>query len=165
MLNKVTLIGRLGADPEVKQMPSGGSVTNITLATTRRWKDKQSGERRDETEWHRITFFNRIAEVVGEYLRKGSLIYVEGRLRTRKWQDQNGQDRYTTEIIADQMQMLDSKSGGTANFGDSSNNNVSNNQQPASPQQHNSAPITPSQPQQNTPPPASYEDFDDDIPF
>lgn len=165
MLNKVTLIGRLGADPEVKQMPNGGTVTNIRLATTRQWKDKQSGERRDETEWHRITFFNRIAEVVGEYLRKGSLIYVEGRIRTRKWQDQNGQDRYTTEIISEQMKMLDSKSRGTANFGDSSNNNFSNNQQPTSPQQHNSAPTAPNQPQQNTPPPASYEDFDDDIPF
>ena len=109
MLNKVTLIGRLGADPEVKYMPSGGAVTNISLATTRRWKDRQSGERRDETEWHRVTFFNRLAEIAGEYLRKGSLIYVEGRIRTRKWQDQNGQDRYMTEIIAEQMQMLDSK--------------------------------------------------------
>ena len=166
MLNKVTLIGRLGADPEVKSMPSGGSVTNITLATSRRWKDKQSGERRDETEWHRITFFNRIAEVVGEYLRKGSLIYVEGRIRTRKWQDQNGQDRYTTEIIAEQMQMLDSKSGGTANFDETSNNNTNfNNNQTFSPQQQSAAPVATNNPLPNTPPPASYEDFDDDIPF
>ncbi len=166
MLNKVTLIGRLGADPEVKSMPSGGSVTNITLATSRRWKDKQSGERRDETEWHRITFFNRIAEVVGEYLRKGSLIYVEGRIRTRKWQDQNGQDRYTTEIIAEQMQMLDSKSGGTANFDETSNNNTNfNNNQTSSPQQQSAAPVATNNPLPNTPPPASYEDFDDDIPF
>ncbi|MFK5950861.1 MAG: single-stranded DNA-binding protein, partial [Methylococcales bacterium] len=133
MLNKVTLIGRLGADPEVRYMPSGGAVTNINLATSRRWKDKQSGERREETEWHRIVFFNRIAEVAGEYLRKGSLIYVEGRIRTRKWQDQNGQDRYTTEIIAEQMQMLDSKSGGTGNFSNNSNPDAdfSNKQQQA----------------------------------
>ena len=116
MLNKVTLIGRLGIDPEVRYMPSGSAVTNIRLATSRRWKDKQSGERREETEWHRVVFFNRLAEVAGEYLRKGSLVYIEGRIRTQKWQDQSGQDRYTTEIVADQMQMLDSKSGGTGNF-------------------------------------------------
>ncbi len=166
MLNKVTLIGRLGADPEVKYMPSGGAVTNIGLATTRRWKDRQSGERRDETEWHRVTFFNRIAEVAGEYLRKGSLIYVEGRIRTRKWQDQNGQDRYTTEIIAEQMQMLDSKSGGTGNF----NDNQSSNTAYSAPAQASSAPSTPSQTSSNSqmpnvPSPPSYEDFDDDIPF
>jgi len=164
MLNKVTLIGRLGADPEVKYMPSGGAVTNVSLATTRRWKDRQSGERRDETEWHRITFFNRIAEVAGEYLRKGSLIYVEGRIRTRKWQDQNGQDRYTTEIIAEQMQMLDSKSGGTGNFNEAPDNANNYN---AAPQQNTAQKSTPAanQPKQDTPPPASYEDFDDDIPF
>ena len=163
MLNKVTLIGRLGSDPEVKYMPSGGAVTNIGLATTRRWKDRQSGERRDETEWHRVTFFNRIAEIAGEYLRKGSLIYIEGRIRTRKWQDQNGQDRYTTEIIAEQMQMLDSKSGGTGNFNDSQNTNTAystpNNTPPATPQPASN----PSMPA--APAPASYEDFDDDIPF
>lgn len=166
MLNKVTLIGRLGADPEVKYMPSGGAVTNISLATTRRWKDRQSGERRDETEWHRITFFNRIAEVAGEYLRKGSLIYVEGRIRTRKWQDQNGQDRYTTEIIAEQMQMLDSKSGGTGNFeSPSTNSNSFNNNQPSNNPQQPPTPSAKSSSYQEAPPPASYEDFDDDIPF
>lgn len=166
MLNKVTLIGRLGADPEVKYMPSGGAVTNIGLATTRRWKDRQSGERRDETEWHRVTFFNRIAEVAGEYLRKGSLIYVEGRIRTRKWQDQNGQDRYTTEIIAEQMQMLDSKSGGTGNFNDGQNTNTAYsapNQTTTAPTQSASNNNPPSMP--DAPAPASYEDFDDDIPF
>ncbi|MCK4842027.1 MAG: single-stranded DNA-binding protein, partial [Methylococcales bacterium] len=158
MLNKVTLIGRLGADPEVRYMPSGGAVTNIRLATTRRWKDRQTGERRDETEWHRVTFFNRIAEVAGEYLRKGSLVYVEGRIRTQKWQDQSGQDRYTTEIVAEQMQMLDSKSGGTGNFSDTPPNQPNTDYK--APQQ------APPQPQQssNTPPAASYEDFDDDIP-
>ncbi len=168
MLNKVTLIGRLGADPEVRYMPSGGAVTNINLATSRRWKDKQSGERREETEWHRIAFFNRIAEVAGEYLRKGSLVYVEGRIRTRKWQDQNGQDRYTTEIIAEQMQMLDSKSGGTGNFANNASNNDANfsNKQPQAPQQQNATPVTTDSSQNNTPVPAPYdEDFDDDIPF
>ncbi len=169
MLNKVTLIGRLGADPEVRYMPSGGAVTNINLATSRRWKDKQSGERREETEWHRIAFFNRIAEVAGEYLRKGSLIYVEGRIRTRKWQDQNGQDRYTTEIIAEQMQMLDSKSGGTGNFSNHANPDagLSSNQAQAPQQQaQNSAPATSNQAPENAPAAASYdEDFDDDIPF
>ncbi len=170
MLNKVTLIGRLGADPEVKYMPSGSALTNIRLATTFRWKDRQSGERREETEWHRITFFNRIAEVAGEYLRKGSLVYIEGRIRTRKWQDQNNQDRYSTEIIADQMQMLDSKSGGTGNFSDNQNN-VSQAPQPlqaAPSQQPVASPSTQNPSNQespNTPPPASYEDFDDDIPF
>jgi len=165
MLNKVTLIGRLGADPEVRYMPSGGAVTNIGLATTRRWKDRQSGERREETEWHRVAFFNRIAEIAGEYLRKGSLVYIEGRIRTRKWQDQNGQDRYTTEIIAEQMQMLDSKSGGTSSFNDGqSNSNYSAPQQQAAPAPAPS-PAANNQQTQDTPPPASYEDFDDDIPF
>ena len=97
MLNKVTLIGNLGADPEVRYMPNGGAVTNISLATTRRWKDKQTGERRDETEWHRVVFFTRLAEVAGEYLRKGSQVYIEGRIRTRKWQGQDGQDRKTEQ--------------------------------------------------------------------
>ena len=98
MLNKVTLIGNLGADPEVRHMPSGGAVTTIRLATTRQWKDKQTGERKESTEWHRVVFFNRLAEIAGEYLKKGGQVYVEGRLRTRKWQAQDGQDRYTTEI-------------------------------------------------------------------
>ncbi len=166
MLNKVTLIGRLGADPEVRYMPSGGAVTNLNMATSRRWKDRQTGERREETEWHRVAFFNRLAEVAGEYLRKGSLIYVEGRIRTRKWQDQNGQDRYTTEIIAEQMTMLDSKSGGTGNFNDASNtgNNV-NPSQPANPQKTTQTANQPQPTAPETPPPASYEDFDDDIPF
>lgn len=165
MLNKVTLIGRLGADPEVKYMPSGGAVTNIGLATTRRWKDRQSGERRDETEWHRVTFFNRIAEIAGEYLRKGSLIYIEGRIRTRKWQDQNGQDRYTTEIIAEQMQMLDSKSGGTGNFNDNQNSNAAYSTPNPAPAPSASPQAQSNQQMPNIPSPASYEDFDDDIPF
>lgn len=164
MLNKVTLIGRLGADPEVRYMPKGGAVTNIRLATTRRWKDRQTGDRRDETEWHRIVFFTRLAEIAGEYLKKGSLVYIEGRIRTQKWQDQSGQDRYTTEIVAEQMQMLDTRSGGTGNFNDSQTNNPSNNI--AQQEQTQSKPqSTPQQSTQNAPPPAAYEDFDDDIPF
>ena len=108
MLNKVTLIGRLGADPDVRYMPNGDAVANISLATTQRWKDKR-GDKKEQTEWHRVVFFRRLAEVVSEYVRKGGLIYVEGRIRTRKWQDQQGADRYSTEIIAETMQMLDSK--------------------------------------------------------
>ncbi len=109
-INKVILIGNLGADPETRYMPSGGAVTNVNLATSETWKDKQTGQQQERTEWHRVVFFNRLAEIAGEYLRKGSKVYIEGSLRTRKWQDQNtGQDRYTTEIVASEMQMLDSR--------------------------------------------------------
>ncbi len=105
-INKVILVGNLGRDPEVKYMPSGGAVTNVTIATSESWKDKQSGEQQERTEWHRVVFFNRLAEIAGEYLRKGRQVYIEGSLRTRKWQGQDGQDRYTTEIVASEMQML-----------------------------------------------------------
>ncbi len=105
-INKVILVGNLGRDPEVKNMPSGGAVTNVTIATSESWKDKQSGEQQERTEWHRVVFFNRLAEIAGEYLRKGRQVYIEGSLRTRKWQGQDGQDRYTTEIVASEMQML-----------------------------------------------------------
>lgn len=110
-VNKVILVGNLGADPETKYLPSGDAVTNIRLATTDRWKDKASGEMKEATEWHRIAFFGRLAEIAGEYLKKGSQVYVEGRIRTRKWQDKEGQDRYSTEIVADSMQMLGSRAG------------------------------------------------------
>ncbi len=113
-VNKVILIGNLGADPEVRYMPSGDAITNIRLATTDTWKDK-NGEKQERTEWHRVVFFGKTAEIAGEYLKKGSQVYVEGRLQTRKWQDKDGQDRYTTEIVADRMQMLGSR-GGNANF-------------------------------------------------
>lgn len=121
MLNKVMLIGHLGADPEVRYMSSGDAVTTISLATNRRWRDKMSGEMRDATEWHRVVFFNignyKLAEIAGEYLKKGSQAYVEGRIQTRKWQDKNtGQDRYSTEIVAEQLHMLGSRSGGTGDF-------------------------------------------------
>src|SRR6056297_2976635 len=112
-INKVILIGNLGADPETRYMPSGGAVTNVRLATSEQWKDKQTGQAQERTEWHRVVFFNRLGEIAGEYLRKGSKVYVEGSLRTRKWQGQDGQDRYTTEIVANDMQMLDSRGGST----------------------------------------------------
>jgi single-strand DNA-binding protein len=116
-VNKVILVGNLGKDPETRYMPSGSAVTNLTLATSESWKDKQTGEQQDRTEWHKIAMFGRLAEIAAEYLRKGSQIYVEGRLRTRKWQDKEGKDRYTTEIVADEMQMLGSKGGGGASAG------------------------------------------------
>ena len=113
-VNKAILIGNLGNDPEVRYTPSGSAVASISLATSETWRDKQSGEVQDRTEWHRVVFFNRLAEIIGEYLHKGSKIYIEGSLRTRKWQDKNGVDRYTTEIIANEMHMLDSKSASAA---------------------------------------------------
>ncbi len=113
-INKVILIGNLGKDPETRYMPSGGAVTNITVATSESWKDKQTGEQQERTEWHRVVFFNRLAEIAGEYLKKGSKVYIEGSLRTRKWQGNDGQDRYTTEIVAGEMQMLDSRGAGTS---------------------------------------------------
>lgn len=108
-INKVILVGNLGNDPEHRVLPSGGGVTNISLATSESWRDKNTGEQQERTEWHRIVFFNRLSEIAAEYLRKGSKVYVEGSLRTRKWQDQSGQDRYTTEIVAKEMQMLDGR--------------------------------------------------------
>ena len=165
MLNKVMLIGRLGADPEVRYLPSGGAVTTIRLATSRRWKDKQTGERKEETEWHRVVFFSRLAEIAGEYLKKGSQAYIEGRIRTQKWQGQDGQDRYSTEIVADSMNMLDSRSGGTSEFGgeQSPGGYSAPSSRPANPPQQ-SAPQNDSG--SSTPPaPPNYDDFDDDIPF
>ena len=126
-VNKVILIGNLGADPEVRYTPSGSAVANITLATSSAWRDKSSGQLQERTEWHRIVFFNRLAEIVGEYLHKGSKIYIEGSLRTRKWQDKSGMDRYTTEIISSEMQILDSKNS-QPHQGQSGNFNASGNQ-------------------------------------
>ena len=113
-VNKVILVGNLGRDPETRYNPDGAGITNVSLATTSQWKDKNTGEKREETEWHRVAFFGRLAEIAGEYLKKGSQVYIEGRLRTRKWQDKDGQDRYTTEIVADVMQMLGSRQGAGA---------------------------------------------------
>ena len=140
-VNKVILVGNLGADPEVKYMPNGNAVANVTIATSESWKDKQSGEQKDKTEWHRVVFFRRLAEIAGEYLKKGSQIYIEGKLQTRKWQDKNGNDRYTTEIIANEMQMLGGRGGGSADFGAASSTAAA----PA--------------------PAAVADEFDDDIPF
>ena len=154
MLNKVMLIGRLGADPETRYMPSGEAITNIRLATSRRWKDRNTGERKEDTEWHRVVFFGQIAKTAGEYLKKGSQVYVEGRIRTNKWQ-KDGVDQYTTEIIADQMHMLDSRSGGTGNYSDNAPPVSSYDNRPAPAPSPAGAPSTP----------ASFDDFDDDIPF
>lgn len=111
-INKVIIVGNLGNDPETRFLPSGGAVTNISIATSEKWKDKTTGQQQEKTEWHKIIFFNRLAEIAGEYLKKGSKVYVEGSLRTNKWQDKDGNDRYTTEIIAKELQMLDAKSDG-----------------------------------------------------
>ncbi|RZF25943.1 single-stranded DNA-binding protein [Paraburkholderia sp. UYCP14C] len=117
-VNKVILVGNLGADPEVRYLPSGDAVANIRLATTDRYKDKASGEMKEATEWHRVSFFGRLAEIVSEYLKKGSSVYIEGRIRTRKWQAQDGTDRYSTEIVAEQMQMLGGRGGASMGGGD-----------------------------------------------
>jgi single-strand DNA-binding protein len=113
-VNKVILVGNLGRDPETRYSPDGAAITNVSVATTSQWKDKTTGEKREETEWHRVAFFGRLAEIAGEYLKKGAQVYIEGRLRTRKWQDKDGQDRYTTEIVADVMQMLGGRQGAGA---------------------------------------------------
>ena len=144
-VNKVILIGNLGKDPEIRYTAGGAAIANVTIATSESWKDKNTGENVEKTEWHRVVFFNRLAEIVGEYVKKGSKIYVEGRLQTRKWQDQQGQDRYTTEIVANEMQMLDSRgAGGSSSF----------NQDTSGGSQYNQAPAM-----------APAGDFDDDIPF
>lgn len=152
-VNKVILIGNLGKDPEVRYSPNGGAIANITLATSESWKDKNTGETVDKTEWHRVVFFRRLAEIAGEYLKKGSKVYIDGKLQTRKWQDKDGQDRWTTEIVANEMQMLDSK-GGSSDFNQSS--------QSEDPMQ--SAPQSSSAPNQAQAAPVN-NDFDDDIPF
>lgn len=113
-INKVILVGNLGKDPEMKYTASGAAIANLTVATSESWNDKQTGEKKEQTEWHRVVFFRRLAEIAGEYLRKGSQVYIEGKLQTRKWQDQNGQDRYTTEIVGNEMQMLGSRGGGSS---------------------------------------------------
>lgn len=165
MLNKVTLIGNLGADPEVRYMPTGGAVANITLATTMRWKDRQSGERKEATEWHRIVLYNRLAEIAGEYLKKGRQVYIEGRLQTRKWQGQDGQDRYTTEIIANELHMLGNRTGSAELAGNESgySNAKPAQERPVSGQSMPSSAYP--QASHMPPPPPHYDDFDDDIPF
>lgn len=154
-INKVILIGNVGADPEVRYLPSGSAITTLSIATSESWKDKTTGEKQDRTEWHRVVCFNRLGEIAGEYLRKGSKLYVEGSLRTRKWQDQQGQDRYTTEIIASDIQMLDSKGGGSSHYEDIAQTQFS----AASPAQRQNTPQTSQGPSD------VFEELDDDIPF
>ena len=147
-VNKVIIVGNLGQDPEVKYMPSGQAVCNISVATTDSWNDKNTGEKQERTEWHRVVFFRRLAEIVGEYLRKGSQVYIEGRLQTRKWQDQSGADRYTTEIIANEMQMLGGRGGGAGGSFDA----------PPAEQEFGASAPSPATA-------STAEEFDDDIPF
>ena len=165
-INKVILIGNLGADPETRAMPSGMTVANIRVATSESWKDKQSGENKERTEWHNVAMFGRLGEIAGEYLKKGSKVYIEGALRTRKWQDKSGNDRYTTEIIANEMQMLDSRAGGGmggggggGDYGGGGGGGARKQQQPP-----------PDDFDQGGPPSGGGSDkgggeFDDDIPF
>lgn len=143
-INKVILVGNLGADPDTRYMPSGSAVTNLSLATSESWKDKQTGEQKERTEWHKVAMFNRLAEIAAEYLRKGSQVYIEGKLRTRKWQDRDGNDRWTTEVVADEMQMLGGRGGGSAPMSSDPSSGPS---------------------QSSAPPAPSSDDFDDDIPF
>ncbi len=162
-VNKVILVGNLGKDPDVRYLPSGEAVTNITLATTESWKDKNSGDKKEATEWHRVVFFRKLAEIAGQYLKKGSQVYIEGSLKTRKWQDKDGQERYTTEIVADEMKMLGSRQGS----GDSGGGGGGDYQRERPAQSAGVA----SRPQASSPPPASSSssgggfDIDDDIPF
>lgn len=163
-VNKVILVGNVGGDPETRYLPNGNAVTNITLATSDSWKDKQTGQLQERTEWHRVVFFGKVAEIAGEYLRKGSQVYVEGRLQTRKWQDQSGQDRYTTEIVVDmggQMQLLGSR-GGNAEGGDYAQRPA---RPPREPQQQAPARPAPAPQQPAAQPAPDYDSFDDDIPF
>lgn len=192
-INKVILIGNIGQDPEVKYMPSGGAVTNVSVATSETWKDKNTGQPQERTEWHRVVFFNRLGEIAGEYLKKGSKVYIEGALRTRKWQAQDGTDRYTTEIVASEMQMLDGRGDGvgmgnnmgaggfdqTPQYNNQQHSNApaqnAYNQAAAKPAANNQGggnqggfgqPANRPAPQQNVPPqPAGFDSFDDDIPF
>ena len=147
-INKVILVGNLGNDPETRTSQTGNAITNISVATSETWKDKSTGQQQERTEWHRVVFFNRLAEIAAEYLRKGSKVYVEGSLRTRKWQDQNGQDRYTTEVVGNEMQMLDSRGMGGDPYGGGTQ----------------SAPPPQSQPQP-TSGGGGFDPVDDDIPF
>lgn len=149
-VNKAILIGNLGNDPDMRYTASGAAVANISIATAESWRDKESGEQQERTEWHRVVAFGRLAEIMGEYLRKGSQVYIEGRIQTRKWQDKEGQDRYTTEIVANELQMLGGKGGSSANYD-------------SAPQSQQSAPAP--QAASSSAAAAPADDFDDDIPF
>jgi single-strand DNA-binding protein len=152
-VNKVILVGNLGKDPEVRYMPNGEAVTNVTIATTDTWKDKGSGEKKEATEWHRVVFFRKLAEIAGQYLKKGSQVYIEGSLKTRKWQGQDGQDRYTTEIVADTMQMLGRREG------------MGGGDMPARESGGSRGAPAPGGKPAGQPAGSSFNDFEDDIPF
>jgi len=172
-VNKVILVGNLGADPESRFAPSGDAICNIRLATTENWRDKSSGERREATEWHRVSFYGKLAEIAGQYLRKGSQVYIEGSLRTRKWQDQNGQERYTTEIRADEMKMLGRREGGDAPMRGGDSGGYGGGYDAPAPQQSRApAPASRPAPSNNANSSSNsnsnsggFGDFDDDIPF
>jgi single-strand DNA-binding protein len=173
-INKVILIGNLGRDPEVRYTPNGAAICNVTIATSRNWKDKNSGEKMEETEWHRVVFFDRLAEIAGEYLKKGRPVYVEGRLKTRKWTDKDGVEKYTTEIMADNMQLLGGREGGGGDEGGGGGGYSSRGSQGGgegggggAPRQERSAPAArpaaskPAATKSST----GFDDMDDDIPF
>ena len=172
-INKVIIVGNCGQDPETRYLPSGGAVTNMSLATSEAWKDKNTGEQQERTEWHKVVFLNRLGEIAGEYLKKGSKVYVEGSLRTRKWQGQDGSDRYTTEIVASEMQMLDSRGGqeggGGGGGGYQQNRPQQNQGQQNQGQQSQGQQNQGQQQQQSQAPkpqaPQGMDSFDDDIPF
>lgn len=166
-VNKVIIVGNLGKDPEVRYMPSGSAICNVNVATTRQWKNKESGEKQEETDWHRIVFFDRLAEIAGEYLKKGRSVYVEGRLRTRKWTDKEGKDQYTTEVVATEMQMLGGREGmGGAPSGDEEGGGGGYSERSAPQRQ---APASRSTPQAAAKPApkstTNFDNMDDDIPF
>lgn len=156
-INKVILVGNVGVDPDVRHMPNGNAVTTLSIATSETWKDKQTGDKQERTEWHRVVCFNRLGEIAGEYIRKGSKIYIEGSLRTRKWQDPQGQDRFTTEIIASDLQMLDSK-GSSGGYDDMQS-------MPQGQQQSNSRKPSPAPQQAPQSAQDAFDELDDDIPF
>lgn len=168
-VNKVTLIGNLGRDPEVRYTPNGAAVCNVSIATTRNWKDKNSGDKVEETEWHRVVFYDRLAEIAGEYLKKGRSVYVEGRLKTRKWQDKDGKDNYTTEIVAEQMQLLGGREGGGGGYGQQGGGDDFSQEAPAQASRPAARPAAAQRPAPAPAPAAKsatgFDDMDDDIPF
>lgn len=162
-VNKVILVGNLGKDPDVRYLPDGGAVVNLALATSSNWKDKNTGEKREETEWHRVVIYGRLAEIAGEYCKKGRSVYIEGRLKTRKWQDQSGVDKYTTEIIADQMQLLGGRDSGGGGGSSSMGGGDDFDQSPAPSRSSGGMRSSTPAPQRSAP--QSVADLDDDIPF
>jgi len=162
-INKVILIGNLGRDPEVRYSPNGAAICNITIATSRNWKDKNTGDKVEETEWHRVVFYDRLAEIAGEYLKKGRPVYVEGRLKTRKWQDKDGKDNYTTEVIAENMQLLGGREGASGGYGGGDEGGYS--RESAAPAARPAAPRSAPAPKPAPKSSGGFDDMDDDIPF